>query len=383
MGSVLSYEAAGGRRYRVMYRTPDHRQTTKRGFKTKREAELYLATVETNKARGEYIDASAARVAIASLGTVWLANQTHLKPSSLRPLEIAWRLQVEPRWGKVPVGDVRHSDVQAWVTSLTAGKSATTVLRAFGVLAGILDVAVKDRRVPVNVARGSRLPRKVARAHRYLTHQQVHDLATASGKHDVLVLLLAYTGLRWGEVIALRVRDVDLTRRRLAISENAVEVGPETIVGTPKNHKRRSVPFPSFLGDALAEAAIGKQPNELLFSGRFGEHVKRATRGQRTWFKSALDRAGLDPMTVHDLRHTAASLAVSAGANVKAVQRMLGHASAAMTLDVYADLFDDDLDAVAEALDRAARRSVDRGAHLAESSPPVRTRPVRTADVSR
>ena len=86
--------------------------------------------------------------------------------------------------------------------------------------------------------------------------------------------------------------------------------------------------------------------------------MKRATRGERTWFKTALVRAGLEPMTVHDLRHTAASLAVSAGANVKAVQRMLGHASAAMTLDVYADLFDDDLDAVADALDAAVQLSV-------------------------
>jgi integrase len=60
-------------------------------------------------------------------------------------------------------------------------------------------------------------------------------------------------------------------------------------------------------------------------------------------------------MSPHDLRHTAASLAVSAGANVKAVQRMLGHASAAMTLDVYADLFDDDLDAVAVALNAGAK----------------------------
>jgi len=383
MGSVLSYESPNGRRYRVIFRTPDHRQTTKRGFKTKREAELYLATVETNKARGEYIEASAARVTIGTLGADWLANQTHLKPSSLRPLEIAWRLQVEPRWGMIPVGDVRHSDVQKWVTSLTAGRSATTVLRAFGVLAGILDVAVKDRRVPANVARGARLPRKVPRAHRYLTHQQVHDLAAASGKHEAMVLLLAYTGLRWGEVVALRVRDVDFTRRRLAISENAVEVGAETIVGTPKSHKRRSVPFPAFLGDSLAQAAAGKQINDLLFSGRFGEHVKRATRGQRTWFKSALDRAGLEPMTVHDLRHTAASLAVSAGANVKAVQRMLGHASAAMTLDVYADLFDDDLDAVAEALDGAARRSVDRGLHVAERSASVVARPVPAANVPR
>ncbi|WP_394769452.1 tyrosine-type recombinase/integrase [Lacisediminihabitans sp.] len=66
-------------------------------------------------------------------------------------------------------------------------------------------------------------------------------------------------------------------------------------------------------------------------------------------------------LTVHDLRHTAASLAISAGANVKAVQRMLGHASAAMTLDTYADLFDDDLDAVAEALDIAKSRIDSRG----------------------
>lgn len=358
MGSIESYESAKGKRYVVRYRTPERRQSAKRGFKTKRDAELYLASVETSKARGEYIDATAARTTIDSLGAQWLANQTHLKPSSLRPLEIAWRLHVEPRWGRVAVGDVRHSDVQAWVTALTAGRSATTVLRAYGVLAGILDVAVRDRRIPNNVARGARLPRKVARAHRYLTHQQVHDLAKASGKHGTLVLVLAYTGLRWGEVTALRVRDVDMKRRRIVVSENAVEVGSVTIVGTPKSHKRRSVAFPTFLAEPLATAIDGRQPNDLLFAGRFGEHLKRATRGERTWFKAALVSAGIEPMTVHDLRHTAASLAISAGANVKAVQRMLGHASAAMTLDVYADLFDDDLDAVANALDAAFQRSV-------------------------
>ncbi|MFF1571419.1 tyrosine-type recombinase/integrase [Leifsonia sp. NPDC058292] len=371
MGSIESYESAKGKRYVVRYRTPERRQGAKRGFQTKRDAELYLASIETSKARGEYIDASAARTTINSLGVEWLANQTHLKPSSLRPLEIAWRLQVQPRWGNVAVGDVRHSDVQAWVTSLTAGRSATTVLRAYGVLAGILDVAVRDRRVPNNVARGARLPRKVARAHRYLSHQQVHDLARSSGKHEALILVLAYTGLRWGEVTALRVRDVDLKRRRIVVSENAVEVGRETIVGTPKSHKRRSVAFPSFLADALTSVVADKQPNDLLFPGRLGEHLKRATRGERTWFKAALASAEIEPMTVHDLRHTAASLAVSAGANVKAVQRMLGHASAAMTLDVYADLFDDDLDAVADALDLAVGRAL-RDAVVARSARAVK-----------
>ncbi|MGO3148405.1 MAG: tyrosine-type recombinase/integrase, partial [Leucobacter sp.] len=75
------------------------------------------------------------------------------------------------------------------------------------------------------------------------------------------------------------------------------------------------------------------------------------------WFDTATTAIGLKGLTPHELRHTAASLAVSAGANVKAVQRMLGHASAAVTLDVYADLFDDDLDGVATALDQAAMRS--------------------------
>jgi integrase len=78
---------------------------------------------------------------------------------------------------------------------------------------------------------------------------------------------------------------------------------------------------------------------------------------RRRVFDPALQRAGLGDLTPHELRHTAASLAVAAGANVKAVQRMLGHASAAMTLDVYSGLFDDDLDAVADRLDEAAVRA--------------------------
>ena len=83
----------------------------------------------------------------------------------------------------------------------------------------------------------------------------------------------------------------------------------------------------------------------------------RSDEGSKSWFKTALTKAELPTMTTHDLRHTAASLAVQAGANVKTVQRMLGHTSAAMTLDVYSDLFDSDLDSVSEALDTAAGRA--------------------------
>ncbi|GAA0990110.1 site-specific integrase [Subtercola frigoramans] len=358
MGSISSYQTAEGRRYRVRYRRPDKSQTDKRGFKTKREAELFAASVEMSMARGEYIEASASRVTVNELGIGWLATQTHLKPSSLRPAEIAWRVHVNPVWGTVSVGDVRHTDVQNWVSELSKKRGATTVIRAYGVLAAILDSAVRDRRLPSNPARGVNLPRKVAKEHQYLTHQQVHDLAAKSGDYETLIFVLAYTGLRWGEAIGMRASDVDFDRRRIRVSVNAVEVGTEIFVGTPKSHKRRIVAFPEFLEPALREQLRGKTQDDLVFPGEQGGHLRRATRGTRTWFKSALKAAELQPMTLHDLRHTAASLAVSSGGNVKAVQRMLGHASAAMTLDVYADLFDADLDTLAEGLNEAARKSV-------------------------
>lgn len=357
MATIAKDEARGT--YTVRYRKPDRATSMKRGFKTKRDAELWLADNTVKQARGEFIDVSAGKVTVSQLGEEWLRNLTHIKPSTLRPTESAWRVHVEPIWGKTRIADIRHSDVQAWVAKLSAEKSATLVIRCYGILAKILDIAVKDRRLSSNVVRGVKLPRKVKKEHVYLTHQQVHDLA-AEAKHGTLVLVLAYTGLRWGEVTALRVKDVNPMRRRLNVVLNAVEVGSKIEVGTPKTHKKRTVPFPAFLADALAEQMAGKHPDDLLFPGNDGNYMKRGGTSQTSngWFVNALRRAGLVRMTVHDLRHTAASLAISAGANVKSVQAMLGHASATMTLDTYADLFPDDLDAVAVALDHAASQQV-------------------------
>lgn len=138
-----------------------------------------------------------------------------------------------------------------------------------------------------------------------------------------------------------------------------MEVGNKIVVGTPKNHKRRTVPFPAFLAESLAKKCKGKGRDGLVFAGEDGGYM-RSTRVQEDhggWFAGAVKRSGIPGITPHDLRHSAASFAVSAGANVKAVQRMLGHSSAAMTLDIYADLFDDDLDAVAAALDHAVSQA--------------------------
>ncbi len=358
MATVEPYETASGRRYMVRYRTPERGQTKKRGFRTKRDAESFASSLEVSLLRGEFIDPGAARATVAEVGAAWLARQTHLKPSTRRAVESAWRLHVKPRWGAVAVSDLRRTAVQSWISALGEAYSATTVARAHGVLASLMDDAVDDRRVLANVARGVNLPRKVRREHVYLTHTQVAALAAAAGRHETLVLVFAYCGLRWGEAAGLRVRDVDTLRRRLTIQQNAVEVGSKIIVGTPKTHERRSVPFPGFLVEGLAAACEGKARDDVVFDGDRGDFLKRSKTG-KGWFWRAARAAGIEEsITPHDLRHTAASLAVSAGANVKAVQRMLGHASASMTLDVYADLFDDDLDGVAVALDTARSREV-------------------------
>lgn len=357
MGSVTPYDIAGGRRYRARWRNAENAEREKKGFRTKKAAELFLADKELSVARGEFIDAGLSKITVGERAGVWLAGKkTSNKESAYRALEITWRLHVEPRWGSVPLSAVEHSAVQAWVTELAAKRSATVTLRAYGILAGILDVAVKDRRVVRNVARGVDLPRKKKKAHVYLTHEQVADLAREAGQYSTLVYTLAYTGIRWGEASALRVKHLNMLRRRLQVDENAVKVGMDVVVGTPKSHRVRSVPFPQFLAEALARQCEGKTRDQLVFGDGHNHITTPDWAGG--WFVYAKRRSDVPAsLTIHDLRHTAASLAIAAGANVKAVQRMLGHASAAMTLDVYGHLFDDDLDAVSAALDEARARS--------------------------
>lgn len=232
------------------------------------------------------------------------------------------------------------------------GGGATTVLRAHGVVSGILADAVKAKRLAANPAKGvENLPRKAARRHVYLSADDVHQLAEEAGEYGALILALAYTGLRWGEAVALRVADVEFLRRRLTVSENAVQLGVRHAVGPTKGRKVRSVPVPEFVLDELSIQCRDKAPGDLVFPGRDGGYLQRP-KSSGGWFAAAVKRAKVQTITPHDLRHTCASLAVSAGVNVLALQRMLGHKSAKVTLDTYADLFDDDLDAVAVTLHR-------------------------------
>jgi len=195
---------------------------------------------------------------------------------------------------------------------------------------------------------------------RFLTHAEVDKLAAeCAPPFDLFVLLVAYTGLRFGEAAGLRVGDLDLDRGRLRVETSLVEVVGQLEETTPKSHRSRTVPVPRFLREQLAALAGGRNPADRLFTTKNGRSLRNSSFRQQV-FDPAVRRAGLAPLTPHDLRDTAASLAVASGATVEAVQRMLGHASAAMTLDVYAGLFDDELDDVADRMSGAAEAARQR-----------------------
>jgi integrase len=199
----------------------------------------------------------------------------------------------------------------------------------------------------------------------------IQGVAGQRGRDRLAILFLGYTGVRYGEMAALRVRNLDLLKRRALIAEAFADVNGRAVFDTPKTHQRRSVPLPRFLVDELADHIAGKQPDDFVFAAEKGG-VLHLRNFRRQSFNPAVAESGLYGLTPHALRHTAASLAIAAGANVKVVQTMLGHKSATMTLDLYGHLFADQLDHLADAMDAARTASVRDHARQLPAAPVVR-----------
>lgn len=373
---MASVTKRGPGRWLARYRGPDGVERSKT-FSTKGEASAWGAAQELRVRSGEWTDPSKGRVTLDVFSPQWF-DTLNVKSKTRDSYRSLYDTHVGARFGKVRLDRISHADIKAWVANLetaprtspgrgTSPKakptarpmSAARKKMALQVLSSILDLAVEDGRLLRNPARSAsgstrgmvpKAPKN--RTHVYLTHQQVHALAEHMGDCRELLLVMAYGGLRWGEASALQVQDVDLLRGRLSVRRTLAEVGGKLTPDTPKNHATRTVPIPSFLRAELEPLLDGKARSDLLFTTpRGGAWSNSNFRSRR--YNPALAAAGLPPLRIHDLRHTAASLAVASGANVKAVQRMLGHSSAALTLDVYADLFDADLDEVANRLDQA------------------------------
>lgn len=355
MGTITPYSSAAGKRYRVRYRKPDGSQTDKRGFRRKVDAELFLASVEIAKSRGAYIDPSASRITLADWLETTARMRADLRPSSRDRLEGIIRRDIAPKLGGIALGDLSREVIAAWAAELSRDQGAASVRKIVGVLSGALREGVEAGRIATNPAARLKLPRVVRANKRYLSRTELHRLADQLEQHragwGLLVLVLGYCGLRWGELSGLRVRHVDVNRRRLEVRTTVVEVNGIQHESRPKSYEERSVPVPATIMRMLDAAIAGRDRDEPLFpSPRVGGHLRNRVF-RRGGFDQSAREVGLEGLVPHELRHTAASLAVSAGANVLMVSRMLGHKSPKETLDTYAGLFEADVDQVAERLD--------------------------------
>lgn len=295
---------------------------------------------------------------------------------------------VLPHWGDVALRDMSFDGIQEWVSGLSVsgsarwegqGLSASRVIQAYQVVSQVLRFAVRAKHLAANPADDIDLPRKRDVEQRYLTLEQLNRLAVASGRFRSFILVLAFCGLRFGEAAALRVSDVDLKSRRIRISRSVTHVAHRGLLeGPTKNHSARSAPVPRFLAPLLETELAGKDSAALVFPSRHGGYltlgevrwvfdpavqtVRAAATAQR---QKEIEESGeaITPefpvITPHDLRHTCASLAISAGANVKVLQSLLGHKTATLTLDRYGHLFPDDLGRIADAFDDATERTAD------------------------
>lgn len=369
-----------GSRWRVAWYETENgvqRQRAKT-FVAKREAEEHAASLEDDIRSGKYQAPEHALRKFSDVAEKWIASKKKPKPTTIRRYKRELTMYVNPQWGDVAIGSITREQIDDWVTGLQDGTATRIYTRdikptplspasiehivgvAFG---GVLRYAVASQWLQNDPTRGVELPRAVDDGEHMvvLDHVEVFSLAASAYSVDqndtdrVLINFLSYTGMRVNEALALRVSDIDLAKRRARVLRTWTDdIDGKRIVGPPKTWERRSVPLADFLVEEIRPLVKDQSADAWLFRAKRGGYIHDHNWRNRIWRKALLG-AGLGGLglTIHKLRHTAASAAIAAGADVKVVQKMLGHKDATETLNTYGHLWPDRLDEVADALEAA------------------------------
>ncbi len=346
-------------RWRVRWVDDSGREHT-RVFERRPDAQAYLDGLTANVQRGEYVDPRKSAETFGSVAAQWFATKGHRKPKTVAGYRSILDTLVLPKWGEVPLKQIDYQAYSTWLGGLAVdgsqrgtALSASRITQAHQLVGAVLKYAQRTGKIAKNVAgeikRTEDLPTSTERERRYLTHAELLQLARAAERFETLTLVLGYCGLRFGEAAALRRKHVG--DRELIVRSSATYVtGSGIVETTTKTNRARHVPVPEPVWERLRDE-LPIEPNALVFPSHRGGHLP--IEEYRRAFDKGCKAVGITDLVPHGLRHTTASLAISAGANVKVVQRLLGHATAAMTLDRYGHLLSDDLAGVADALGKA------------------------------
>ncbi len=327
-------------------------------FATKGDASSYLSTIEADLMRGHYIDPRAGRLLFAAWADQWLQRPGKRTNSVVRDRQaIAHFL---PLLGPRPLGTITPMHVQGAIDVRASEAAPATVARDFSALRAVFNAAVDADLIGRSPCRKIALPRVRPPARTPVSPEDLERLASeVPGRYRALVLIGGVLGLRWGEAVGLRIGDVDFLRRTVRVSQVVEETAGEIrIVAEAKSAAGlRTVSAPAFLIEELSRhiaryrSEASGDPGALIFMGPRGGVLRR--RFSERTFAPAVRRAGLDPsLTFHGLRHAAITAMVELGVHPRVMQGRAGHATAKLTMELYAHVPEEADRQTAEALDR-------------------------------
>jgi integrase len=318
-----------------------------RHFTRKIDAERHLVQVQHQLMSGTYVTPEAGRISLREFADVYLARQPWRSATSeLAEYGIGYALR---SLGDRPLSSIRKGDVQSFVTGLSL--APTTVRVVFQHLNALLDAAVEDRLIVANPAKGVKLPELSGPEVAPPTVEQVQAIYEAAVEwFRPAVLLGAGLGLRQAEASGLTVDRIDWLGRSVRVDRQWITRHGRAEWGPPKTRaSKRVIPASPFLLADLG-AHVGRR-HEGFVLHRDSEPVDYNAFAH--YWRRATTAAGVKGLRYHALRHAFASMLIAGGCSVKAVQRALGHASAATTLNLYAHMWPGDDDRIRQAVERA------------------------------
>ncbi|MFD4143799.1 tyrosine-type recombinase/integrase [Streptomyces sp. NPDC058572] len=374
-----------GMRYRARYIGPDGTEKSK-SFpdRQKRLAEQWLAHIEADMTRGQYVDPKASRTTFRQYAERWIAAQT-TDVSTQDSAERYLRLHALPYIGSRPLGSFKPEHVRNWLRGLEdEGIPGTYAVHIYGTVRAVLSAAVDDGYLARNPcsAKSVRPPaREARRVTPWLPERVLAVRGALPERFQPAVDAAGGCGLRQGEVFGLAEDALNFRGRTLHVVRQVKLIRGRPVFAPPKCDKERDVPLPAIVADALrahlkqyAPVKVTlpwktldgpEQTHALVFTGARGTAVRRKDFNVRCW-KPALVTAGVLPEPgegesptaarehgMHALRHFYASVLLEAGESVKAVSEYLGHADPAMTLRVYAHLMPSSKERTRKAIDAA------------------------------
>ncbi|QYG91171.1 site-specific integrase [Iamia sp. SCSIO 61187] len=302
-------------------------------FATKADAGRFLDQIRTDQDRGAWIDPRAGQVTLEEYAWGWLALRPDLRPRTQELYEGFLRLHILPTLGPIELGSLTPAKIRAWhATLIAAGKPGrSTIAKAYRLLSTIMRTAVEDELVIKNpcILKNAGVERPPERP--IATVAQVYEIADlVSPRFRILVLLATFTGLRLGELQALKRGRVDIERGTLRVVEQTQLLKDGTLVtGPPKTDAGvRTIAIPAAILPDLAahleeHAAPGR--DGLVIPGPGGVPFRRGTL--YTEWQKVMRVVGIEGLRFHDLRHTGNTLAASTGASTKELMARMGHAS--------------------------------------------------------